>query len=161
MAMFLLAGKSEAQNFGACTDSTKPAQPTYSCPADYAPVCGCNGKTYRNSCIATYRNGLQYYSDGCCGYFDYDITPPTNQISETLPLKIYSKTSGIMILTIYDPFGNRKIEFPLEINSADQLGGVPQSFDVDVSSLSTGVYLLQLSNSIDKQVKRFFKVKLY
>ena len=36
------------------------------CLTIYEPVCGCNGMTYSNSCVAS-RNGITYYEDGeCC-----------------------------------------------------------------------------------------------
>tara|TARA_B100001093_G_scaffold109921_1_gene102172 strand:- start:1906 stop:2169 length:264 start_codon:yes stop_codon:yes gene_type:complete len=36
------------------------------CLTVYEPVCGCNGMTYSNSCVAS-RNGITYYEDGeCC-----------------------------------------------------------------------------------------------
>ena len=35
------------------------------CTMDYQPVCGCNGQTYANPCVA--RNaGVRIYTDGPC-----------------------------------------------------------------------------------------------
>ena len=37
------------------------------CATVYEPVCGCNGVTYSNSCVATIRGGVSSYVDGeCC-----------------------------------------------------------------------------------------------
>jgi len=36
------------------------------CPLIYAPVCGCNGVTYGNSCEAEYFGGVTSYTDGEC-----------------------------------------------------------------------------------------------
>lgn len=36
------------------------------CQMEYAPVCGCDGKTYGNSCWASF-NGVGYEKEGSCG----------------------------------------------------------------------------------------------
>ncbi|HET9506068.1 MAG TPA: Kazal-type serine protease inhibitor domain-containing protein [Hymenobacter sp.] len=47
-----------------CIDPTK-VNPNGICTMDYNPVCGCNGQTYSNPCVA--RNaGVRSYTSGPC-----------------------------------------------------------------------------------------------
>ena len=49
-----------------CIDSTLIVSGG-ACATVYEPVCGCNGVTYSNSCVATTRGGVSSYVDGeCC-----------------------------------------------------------------------------------------------
>lgn len=40
---------------------------TLPCPTTEKPVCGCDGKTYRNKCVAVFGHGVTQWKEGACG----------------------------------------------------------------------------------------------
>jgi hypothetical protein len=78
---------------GILSQCVNPAQidPNVVCPMNYDPVCGCNGITYSNSCIAFYVGGVTSWTTGECGSGNNSCIDP-NQIDST-----------IFCPTIYDP----------------------------------------------------------
>lgn len=52
---------------------------TLDCDTNYDPVCGCNGRTYWNSCIAQDTDGVINYTAGPCACPDENI--PTDEVA--------------------------------------------------------------------------------
>jgi len=52
-----------------CVDSSL-IDPTQLCPDVFMPVCGCDGNTYENACVAQTVGGVIDYTDGPCAFPD-------------------------------------------------------------------------------------------
>lgn len=61
-----------------CFDPTM-VDPTRVCPTIYNPVCGCDGVTYSNACVAQYRHGVTSFTQGACHTPSYCSTEGQDQ----------------------------------------------------------------------------------
>jgi hypothetical protein len=60
----------DANSMGGCVDESQ-IDPNVICTMIYNPVCGCNGVTYSNPCVATFTGGVTSYEAGPCVVVEY------------------------------------------------------------------------------------------
>lgn len=150
--LILLAGFSFATPLSAqdCVNQAL-VNTTYTCPnPEFYPVCGCNGTTYRNLCEAQFRNGIQYYTDGPCSGFEFDILP--NITSTTLEFTlVQSVTPTFVKMIIMDAWGKFMV--------IENVSIMPRFYrSIDVSWLLQGVYFILVYDSNDNyRYRRFVK----
>ncbi|MCC6819027.1 MAG: T9SS type A sorting domain-containing protein [Bacteroidia bacterium] len=132
----LIAPEIKAQ-FIQCVDSVR-ANPLFQCndPA-YIPVCGCNGITYRNQCVAYNIGGVSNWTSGVCSGIDLDLFPnPIGANSElSINLSFPEFIYGNVTLQIVDLYG--KIHEQRFINNFNRI-----SIQIDVRPMMSGIYFL-------------------
>jgi hypothetical protein len=148
-----------AQTFySPCKDSSKIENIYYPCYEVYGPVCGCDGITYRNWCVAENQYALSQgnYTIGPCSNYDYDISP--NQVFDLLKLNIQKKNKGYFAVSIFDTFGHLRF-----LQTFSYSAGPPpeyMQFEISTTALDQGLYIIEVVSKGEQQVKKFFKVNL-
>lgn len=67
-----------------CIDSSL-INPNETCAMAYIPVCGCDGRTYQNSCVAITEAGVTEYTPGPCPITESFTICPGNQVQIGFP----------------------------------------------------------------------------
>lgn len=139
-----------------CRDSTLPWGNSYCNPLDYEPVCGCNGKTYKNMCYMN-KDGVQYTapnSNGPCEPMDFFMYPTLiNDDAGGIKLYIALQTTGDVQIFIIDYFG-RQYFYRYLSNINSQIPPTP--YPISVDNMQTGIYFL-----IVKTTSGYFKIKRF
>jgi hypothetical protein len=146
----LLAGVKSADAQLVCRDEMM-INPYYDCGTFFAPVCACDGETYRNECAARYHGGIQgsrWVSGPCVGF--YFIIYPTVCLKGALTFQMQFKDKGKAQLYIINNFGQIKDQQYIEAGN-----NFPLRMDLDVTTLQAGIYFLVIQGTGHTQIERF------
>ncbi|MDP1726469.1 MAG: Kazal-type serine protease inhibitor [Bacteroidota bacterium] len=119
--------------------------PSASCPTDYVPVCGCDQVTYRNQCVAQYRNGVLTFIEGPCSGFEFDLFPSFVSQNDVLRVTFVQNTGMPANFFIIDSFG--KLVMQRTLPARDQFND-PFVFDLpEIIDLRQGTYIVMIYNA--------------
>jgi hypothetical protein len=131
-----------------CVDSTL-INNAIDCIAIYEPVCGCDGITYGNSCVAIYYHGIMSYTSGECGV-------GVNELMEQIEI-FPNPTNGF--IQINADLGGRKELTVMTISGQTVLKDsfLNKKKTLYLSSLPAGIYLVKITSKDGNVTQRIIK----
>ncbi len=145
-----------------CEDQYRGKDKFYIISTDYIPVCGCDGRTYRNSDAAYWWGGINIWtSNTICDDFDIDLYPNVSTSDITIPahLRIYMKYPGTASLTIYNNFGKLMLQRRFETSLPEQVINDANPYDLyEVQTFPRGIYILIVTVNGNKKYRKIIRV---
>jgi PKD repeat protein len=145
----------------ACVDSAL-IKDTVACPTIDMPVCGCNGVTYSNACVAEYYGGVTSWTSGACSSNPVPVsglrgsgsaTGINNVVSDKFLVSIYPNPAGsnttiayslnsaaLVNVDILDMLGHT---VALVYSGNQQAGN--QTVSWNTASAANGIYIVRIN----------------
>jgi hypothetical protein len=163
---FALAAKGQLCNSASigttCEDSIRSKDKYHAICEGYQPVCGCDGKTYRNSDAAYWWGAINQWYDGPCEEFDIDLYPNlvTEQSSGLGHLRIYMRNPGTASLVIYNAFGRLMFQRLFSTSLSNAIIPDADPFELyEAQTFPRGVYVLVVVVNGRQKAIKFLKVQ--
>ncbi|CAN5472283.1 hypothetical protein BH11BAC1_BH11BAC1_26890 [soil metagenome] len=145
-----------------CDDPYRDPDVNHIITTDYDPVCGCNGKTYRNSDAAYWWGGINLWTASTiCDDFDIDLYPNIIVSGATVAphLRIYMKYPGTATLTIYNDFGKLMLKHLFSNSLSGKIIPSANPYDLDdTQTFPRGLYILIVTVGGEKKYKKILRV---